>query len=193
MGRVSLYPQYRRRYEANLEVIDRYKEVGLEVDVCNVDGEWRYAVTRESATPEPRCVTVLVAYPDGVQENVSIGRLITPGGSSTSSSDLTRHRGKSAQDLIDKYNEQQRESALAKGTNYCKPSVQTVCVRGVRFLAGDKRGKPDIPSERELEKAEEDQFKARKKRRSRRSWLPSSPSIAQRPLRRIVLLCLTEC
>merc|ERR1712014_497772 len=95
---------------------------------------------------------------------VSIGRIIVPG-RSASSSDLTRSRGKSAQELFEKHKEQERGNAVARGKDYCKPSVQPVCVGGVRFLAGEKRGRSERSDGRAKEAFEEEQAKARKQQK----------------------------
>eukprot|EP00401_Gymnodinium_catenatum_P015745 CAMPEP_0117517614 /NCGR_PEP_ID=MMETSP0784-20121206/31704_1 /TAXON_ID=39447 /ORGANISM="" /LENGTH=496 /DNA_ID=CAMNT_0005313503 /DNA_START=47 /DNA_END=1537 /DNA_ORIENTATION=- len=167
--RICLYPQFRKRYIANLQVTDRFSEGGVEVEVCSVDGEWRRAVTRGSQSRlwDQRCASALVVYPDSEEEYVSMGRLIVPDGSSSSSSDLTRSRGKSAQELFEKYNEHQRDSAVARGKDYCKPTVQTVCVGGVRFLAGEKRGRSDRTAERDTDVLEEEEARARRQQQAR--------------------------
>merc|ERR1712048_560969 len=97
------------------------------------------------------------------EEFVSLGRIIVPGRSHSSSSDLTRSRGKSAQGLFEKHKEQERGAAVARGKDYCKPSVQPVCVGGVRFLAGEKRGRSERSDGRADEALEEEQAKARRK------------------------------
>merc|ERR1712039_778227 len=123
--------------------MDRFADAGIEVEACNVDGEWRSGVTKEPAMThqEHRCLSVCVIYPDGKEEYVSMGRIITPSDSSSSSSDLTRHRGSSAHDLFERFKEQEKGNALARGKDYCKPFVKSVCIGGVRFLAGDKRNR----------------------------------------------------
>lgn len=158
--RICLYPQFRKRYEANLEVLDRFGDAGVEVEACNVDGEWRSCVTKEPAAThqEHRCLSVLVIYPDGQEEYVSMGRIIVPGGSSTSS-DLTTHVGSSAHDLFEKHKEQEKGNAVARGKDYCKPFVQSVCIGGVRFLAGEKRNRP---TERDSEALEEEYARSKR-------------------------------
>merc|ERR1740123_2075416 len=75
----------------------------------------------------------------GVEQQVSIGMLICPG---MSPNDLTTSRGKSYQDLLGKYREQQRESAVASGKDYCKSSGRhTVHAGGQTFICGEKRGR----------------------------------------------------
>merc|ERR1712014_558495 len=92
---------------------------------------------------------------------VSIGRIIVPG-RSASSSDLTRSRGKTAQELFEKHKELERGNAVARGKDYCKPSIQPVCVGGVRFLAGDKRGRSQTSDERDEDALAEEQMRARR-------------------------------
>lgn len=166
--RICLYPQFRKRYTANVEVTEYFADGGVDVEVCSVDGEWRSAVTRDSGSrlSEPRGASALVAYEDGVEEYVSIGRLIVPRKSSSSrdwdASDLTRHRGTSAEELFESYNDEVKGRALARGTDYCKPSVQKVCVGGFRFLAGEKRGRSERVDDQEKEERQEEESRARR-------------------------------
>jgi len=153
--RLVLYGQFRRRYAANLEVLERFKEPGVQLEVCNPDGEWSPAETVGSQNAGRRCATVTVRPPSGQEQSVSLGMLIVPGkGSGSGTQDLTRSRGRSAQELLDRYNEQQRDSAVASGKDYCKTSGQhTMRVGGVPFVAGVKR--------KELEKEEDSDDDAR--------------------------------
>jgi len=139
--RLVLYGQFRRRYAANLEVLDRFKDPGTQVEVCNPDGEWAMAETVGSVSTDRRCATVSVKFPDGGgEQNISVGMLICPGKSPPGSQDLTRTRGRSAAELLERYQEQQRDSAVASGKDYCKTSGQhTMRVGGVPFVAGIKR------------------------------------------------------
>jgi len=140
--RLVLYGQFRRRYAANLEVLDRFKDPGTQVEVCNADGEWFSAETvgSQSFREGKRCTMVNVKLIDGAEQPVSIGMLICPGKGSSSMQDLTRSRGRSAQELLERYQEQQRDNAVASGKDYCKTSGQhTVRVGGVVFVAGVKR------------------------------------------------------
>mmetsp|Transcript_46606 Transcript_46606/g.92707 ORF Transcript_46606/g.92707 Transcript_46606/m.92707 type:complete len:550 (-) Transcript_46606:232-1881(-) len=162
--RLVLYGQFRRRYAANLEVLDRFKDPGTQVEVCNPDGEWAMAETVGSVTTDRRCATVSVKFPDGGgEQNISVGMLICPGkGPPAGVQDLTRSRGRSAAELLERYQEQQRDSAVASGKDYCKTSGQhTMRVGGVPFVAGIKR--------KELEKEEnsdDDMSRARDAARS---------------------------
>merc|ERR1719343_1648382 len=100
------------------------------------------AETVGSVTTDRRCATVSVKFPDGGgEQNISVGMLICPGKApSSGTQDLTRSRGKSAAELLERYQEQQRDSAVASGKDYCKTSGQhTVRVGGVVFVAGVKR------------------------------------------------------
>mmetsp|Transcript_76083 Transcript_76083/g.211522 ORF Transcript_76083/g.211522 Transcript_76083/m.211522 type:complete len:593 (+) Transcript_76083:102-1880(+) len=163
--RMVLYGQFRKRYAANMDVIERFKEAGVEVEVCSPDGEWSRAKTAGEPSPGRRCTTVPVLFLDGDGEevDVSLGMLITPGGSS-SSNDLTRTRGRSTQELLERYDEQQRGAAVASGKDYCKTSGhQVVHVGGVTFVAGVKR------KEAEREDADDEDTRARESRRSAQS------------------------
>jgi len=137
--RLVLYGQFRRRYAANSEVMERFKDAGVKVEVCNQDGEWTTGETTGTQQVSGRLNTVQVKLASGKEQHVSIGMLIVPGKSS-GIQDLTRSRGRSAQELLDRYQEQQRDSAVASGKDYCKTSGQhTVRVGGVAFVAGVKR------------------------------------------------------
>mmetsp|Transcript_74628 Transcript_74628/g.241304 ORF Transcript_74628/g.241304 Transcript_74628/m.241304 type:complete len:534 (-) Transcript_74628:301-1902(-) len=153
--RLVLYGQFRRRYAANLEVLERFKDPGVPVEVCSPDGEWAPAETVGLQGAGRRCATVPVRFPGGAEQSVSLGMLICPGGSSASGGqDLTRSRGRSAQELLERYQEQQRDSAVASGRDYCKTSGQhTMRVGGVPFVAGVKR--------KELEREEDSDDDAR--------------------------------
>mmetsp|Transcript_75895 Transcript_75895/g.217264 ORF Transcript_75895/g.217264 Transcript_75895/m.217264 type:complete len:579 (-) Transcript_75895:69-1805(-) len=150
--RMVLYGQFRKRYAANLEVLDRFKETGVKVEICTLDGEWLTGETSESPS-KGQCKTLKVAMADGEEQDVSLGMLITPSASGNST-DLTRSRGRSAEELLEKFESQQRDAALATGKDYCKTSGQhTLRVGGVPFVAGVKR--KDMDSVRPLETEEE--------------------------------------
>ncbi|CAK0882191.1 unnamed protein product, partial [Prorocentrum cordatum] len=64
--------------------------------------------------------------------------------------DLTRSRGRSSHDLLERFDEKQRSDAVADGKDYCKSSGQhTVRVGGVPFIAGVKR--KELEQQREEE------------------------------------------
>merc|ERR1711879_535372 len=112
--------------------MDRFSEAGVEVEVCNADGEWRSAMTSNSDAQlqQQRCSSLKVVYPSGEEELVSMGRLIIPSyaeAASSSSNDLTCNRGKSAKELFDRYDEEVKGRAVARGSDYCKPSLQMMC------------------------------------------------------------------
>merc|ERR1719210_3237225 len=97
--RLVLYDQFRRRYAANLEVLERFEEPdgGVSVEVCSIDGEWTAGVTTGLPSPGRRRVTTPVRIAGRGDIDASIGMVICPPskGSSSSSSDLTRSRGRS--------------------------------------------------------------------------------------------------
>merc|ERR1712217_644672 len=69
------------------------------------------------------------------------GMVICP---DTKVSDLTTSRGKSYTDLLAKYREAQRASAVASGKDYSKSSgIHTIKAGGQTFLCGKKRGTED--------------------------------------------------
>merc|ERR1712060_133272 len=83
--------------------------------------------------------------------------------------DLTRSRGRSTQELFAKYQDQQRDSAVASGKDYCKTSGQhSMRAGGVLFVAGVKR--------KELEQEEDFEEEARFRERERQN----APSLEQR-------------
>lgn len=168
--RLVLYEQFRKRYEKNLEALDRLDapDGGIDVEVCGVDGEWQSARTIARPTVGRRRVTVPVRLKSsGEEEHISIGMVIMPSRDSSSSHDLTRSRGKSKQELLEKYREQQRDAAVATGRDYCKTSGRhTVHAGGATFICGEKRGRRADGEEDEEEKSRE----AKKQQR------PSEPS-----------------
>lgn len=142
--RICLLRLCRQRYYANLEVVDRYIDAGVEVEVCDDDGEWRTCLTKEPAakSKERRSMSVLVLHPDGKEEYVSLGKVIAPSENS-SASDLTRDRGETSDELFEKHKEQEKGNALARGKEYSKPFVHSVCIRGVRHVVENKRARTD--------------------------------------------------
>mmetsp|Transcript_17476 Transcript_17476/g.34103 ORF Transcript_17476/g.34103 Transcript_17476/m.34103 type:complete len:554 (+) Transcript_17476:65-1726(+) len=139
--RLVLYGQFRRRYDANLEVMERFKDAGVKVEVCNHDGEWAPAETTGVQHTPGRLNTVQVKLASGREQHVSIGMIIVPG-KSAGMQDLTKSRGRSAQELLDRYQEQQRDSAVASGKDYCKSSGRhTIHAGGQTFICGEKRGR----------------------------------------------------
>lgn len=140
--RIVLYEQFRRRYAANLEVFERYEEPGVQVECCSPDGEWTTAETVGTQRLTGRCATVQVRLSDSSEQSVSLGMVICPGRvfNPSNAQDLTRSKGRSSQELLERFEEQQRDSAVAKGKDYCKTSGQhTLRVGGIPFVAGVKR------------------------------------------------------
>jgi len=140
--RMVLYAQFRRRYSANCEVLDRFEDSGVRVEICSADGEWTPAETVEAPSHRRNCKTLLVRLPGGEEREVSLGMVICPEKTFTPSNanDLTRSRGRSAEELLEKFEAQQRDAAVASGKDYCKTSGQhTLRVGGVPFVAGVKR------------------------------------------------------
>merc|ERR1711879_417658 len=74
------------------------------------------------------------------------------------------HHGKSINELFEKFKEQEKGDALARGKDYCKPIVKSVCIGGVRFLAGEKRGRttPNRDEERAFQEYEEEEARAKR-------------------------------
>ncbi|CAK0837717.1 unnamed protein product [Prorocentrum cordatum] len=155
MKRLVLYEQFRKRYAANLAVRERYEHPGKPVEFCSVDGEWSVGETTGSLSSETRNVSVRVKLPgDGGETHVSLGMIISPLGrddpKGAQSRDLTRSRGRSSHDLLERFDEKQRSDAVADGKDYCKSSGQhTVRVGGVPFIAGVKR--KELEQQREEE------------------------------------------
>jgi len=139
--RLVLYEQFRQRYAAHLDKLDRFEDPdgGIPVEVCTVDGEWLEGRTAGPPTPGRRRVCIPVNLAQGVEQQVSIGMLICPG---MSPNDLTTSWGKTYQELLDKYREQQRESAVTSGRDYSKSSGKhTIHAGGQTFVCGEKRGR----------------------------------------------------
>eukprot|EP00927_Polykrikos_kofoidii_P065632 TRINITY_DN61369_c0_g1_i1.p1 TRINITY_DN61369_c0_g1~~TRINITY_DN61369_c0_g1_i1.p1 ORF type:complete len:601 (+),score=98.58 TRINITY_DN61369_c0_g1_i1:95-1804(+) len=138
--RLVLYEQFRRRYEANLEALDKYEDPhgGVVVEVCDCDGEWSVGQTVGSRSPGRRRVTVPVRLDDGGDRDVSIGMLIRKDSGQAASGDLTRSRGRCNTELLEEYRRSQRDAATASGKDYCKTSGRhTVHAGGVTFVCGD--------------------------------------------------------
>lgn len=131
--RLLFYDQFRRRYAANHKVLDEYNHSGLSVEVCLVDGHWDKAVTRGPPSRHERCITVPVQLSSGEERDVSIGMVIQP--DPNAPEDLTRSRGVSNQDLLERYNKRARDSALAVGNGYCKPLQSAIHIASQRVVA----------------------------------------------------------
>lgn len=175
--RLVLYDQFRRRYAANLEVVDRYasEDGGEDVEVCTVDGDWHKARTCGAASSGRRRVTVPVKFAvdkSGGEHNISLGMLISPSSRGSSDpQDLTRSRGRSYQELLDRFRAAQKDSAVASGKDYCKNSGRrTVHAGGMTFIAGEKgeRGGGGGRRSREEEgNADEEEARLRESRKDR--------------------------
>lgn len=164
--RLVLYDQFRRRYAANLEVLDRFSDEDgdVAVEVCSVDGEWTAARTSGRATGGRRRVSVPVRLSlddENDIQHVSIGMLICPPmKGSADPQDLTQSRGRSYQDLLERHRAQQRDAAVATGKDYCKNSGRrTVHAGGMTFIAGEKPGEKTEKRRREEEDEEETRAK----------------------------------
>lgn len=159
--RLVLFETFRRRYAANLEVLSRFeKEGGFEVEVCTLEGEWSRGFTDGPPATSRRKVTVPVKFHEGGRQDVSLGMLICPQNLGRDLQDLTVSRGKSHQELLEKYREQQRVAAVASGKDYCKTSGRhTVHAGGVTFVAGEKRRRDEDEEDREDEEARANQAK----------------------------------
>lgn len=163
--RMVMYAQFRKRYSAHLAVLDRFQEEDVSVEICNADGEWLRGRTVEAINQNRTTKTLLVKLESGEEQTVSLGMVICPSSSSSSSSDLTRSRGRSAEELLRNFEAQQKDSALASGKDYCKTSGQhTVRVGGVPFVAGVKR--KELETERTADLDED----RRESRRTGPSW-----------------------
>jgi len=135
----------------------------MPVEICNPDGEWSSAETVGSHSSERRTTSVRVRLSGGKEENVSLGMLIVPSkDGKVDPQDLSRCRGRSSEELFAKYQDQQKDSAVASGKDYCKSSGQhTMRVGGVPFVAGIKR--------KDMEKEEDFDEESRIRDRERQS------------------------
>eukprot|EP00746_Dinoflagellata_sp_MGD_P030937 gnl/MRDRNA2_/MRDRNA2_173454_c0_seq1.p1 gnl/MRDRNA2_/MRDRNA2_173454_c0~~gnl/MRDRNA2_/MRDRNA2_173454_c0_seq1.p1 ORF type:complete len:501 (+),score=107.87 gnl/MRDRNA2_/MRDRNA2_173454_c0_seq1:95-1597(+) len=132
LGRLALYAQFRKRYAANLGVIDRYEDAGLALEVCREDGEWVDARTVGGKTWGRRCVKILVQFADGSQQRMSLGMVITPD-HSAEYGDLTSSHGKSNKELLEQCRNTIKEDAVTGKKDYCRGDVPRARKkRGVR-------------------------------------------------------------
>lgn len=165
--RLSWYSQFRRRYIQNLEVLDRFEkpEGGVDVEFCGPDGEWYDAKSAGARSYSSRLVTVPVFRAQSPQtvEHVSLGMVICVDKEPRDSKDLTRSRGTSNKELLEKCREQQRQSAMATGKNYNKSTFRHIVrAGGVAISVGGTHDMPKHVSEYESDE-EEREFKKRKK------------------------------
>merc|ERR1711972_1070036 len=96
----------------------------------------------------------------GDEQEVALGMIIAPSkgaghGGSSQAYDLTRSRGRSSEELLQMYQDRQKESAVASGKDYCKNGGQhTLRAGGVLLVAGIKRKEleqeEDVEDEHEL-------------------------------------------
>merc|ERR1712083_418683 len=75
----------------------------------------------------------------------------------------TRDKGTSADDLYKQYKESEQGKALARGKDYCKPFVHSVCIRGVRYVTENKRERNHMRSESESDGPDEEEETRKKK------------------------------
>lgn len=152
--RLVMYAQFRKRYTANLEVLDRFAEEDVTVEICNDDGEWVPARTVEAVKTNKATKTVAVKLKNGEEITVSLGMVTCPSSSSRNEGDLTRSRGRSAEELLKNFEASQKDNALASGKDYCKTSGQQYMrVGGMPFAVGGKR--KDLESERAAEEEDD--------------------------------------
>merc|ERR1712228_917645 len=160
--RLVYYEQFRKRYAANLEVLERFEEPkgGVQVEVCDEDGVWSAGVTIGARSSGRQRVIVPVRLASGEVQDVSIGMIIAPDNSRPSGSgraiDLTRSKGKSNKELLEEFRNSQRDAAVASGKDYCKSSGRhTIHAGGVTFVCGDgdrKQQQRDSDSDEEADR-----------------------------------------
>lgn len=175
--RLVLYEQFRKRYAANLEVLkDRYSDPDgdIPVEVCSLEGEWAAGKTTGPPTKGDRRVTLPVKFSNGDEQIVSIGMIISPPSrGSADFQDLTRSRGRSYQELLERQRAQQKDAAVASGKDYCKNSGRrTVHAGGMTFIAGDrpekrKRDGEDSDEEGRARHSRKDREKDEEERRKK--------------------------
>jgi len=165
---LALYRQFRQRYTANCAVIDWYTEPKVEVEVCSTDGEWSRARTIGQVSPGDRRVTARLRFKDGTERSVSLGMVICPGNKDDRQDwdreDLRCERGRSMDQLMEELVQEQRENAVAKGTDYFRGSKHVTInpLGGVPIVAGMKR--KDQNREYESESEDEDDKRNRLER-----------------------------
>merc|ERR1719428_142418 len=167
--RLCLYGQFRKRYQQNLEVLDRFEKLegGVEVEVCAEDGEWFAATTAGARSYDSRLVNMPIFNPSAKQvEHISISKIICVDREPRDSKDLTRSRGTSNQELLEKCREQQRASALSSDKNYSRSHFQhQIRIGGVSVLVGQpnsEQPKRNLEQERKEALEEEQALKRRK-------------------------------
>merc|ERR1711977_248663 len=79
--------------------------------------------------------------------------------------DLTKSRGTSNQELVDRYNKKTRDSALAVGNEYCKPVSGAIYIASQRVVAITGKKNKEREEDSEDERMEEERLKEAKKRR----------------------------
>merc|ERR1712066_1001547 len=111
-----------------------------------------------------QCVTIPVQLSSGENMDVSLGMIIRPD-ATAAEDDLTRSRGTSNQELVDRYNKKTRESALAVGNEYCKPISGAIYIASQRVVAITGKKNKDREENSEDEQMEEERLQEAKKRR----------------------------
>lgn len=110
--RFVMYGQFRKRYQANLEVLGRYEAAGVPVEVCKeLDGEWVNAKTVGAKSHSKRCISIPVRFENGTIKNVSIGMIITVD-ANADHADLTKSRGQNNKELLEKLRQEQKEGVV---------------------------------------------------------------------------------
>lgn len=135
--RIAPLGQYRKRTQSNKQTLQLFKEPGTPVEACS-NGEWLPGEVMHVDEKLPTRITVKVHLENGLDEVHHLGKIILrEGRSGTSrgrsrsrsprrghSPDLTRHAGKSLDEMVQDLRNRQKERAVcSSGKDYARKPI----------------------------------------------------------------------
>eukprot|EP00927_Polykrikos_kofoidii_P083929 TRINITY_DN8720_c1_g1_i1.p1 TRINITY_DN8720_c1_g1~~TRINITY_DN8720_c1_g1_i1.p1 ORF type:complete len:685 (-),score=145.24 TRINITY_DN8720_c1_g1_i1:138-2096(-) len=135
-------PQFRKRAQANIRILDTYRQKGVEVEACSKDGEWHSGEVTELLEASGSRLKVRVRF-DGQEreEAVHIGKVILTDSRhqslqgyhrarrrsrsrSSSGVDWARHKGKTGVELVEELRRREQDRAVCtSGKEYARRPV----------------------------------------------------------------------
>lgn len=130
-AKLAQVPQFRKRAQANQQLLDVYRQSNVKVQVCNTDGTWIDAVSLYLNESRPYRLRLNVRLDDNSEESVQLGKVILVDSHFSSANgyyrpkngevDWSREKGKSGTELVDELRRLDREKAVcSSGKEYAK-------------------------------------------------------------------------
>jgi pre-mRNA-splicing factor 38B len=130
-NKLSQVSQYRKRAQANQEILDTFRGKSVRVEACPTDSDWLPGeVLQLIEEPSSRMKLRIRFDADPREQNVHIGKVILAASAGTSASrggnvvDWTRDKGRSHDELLEEYRTRTRERAVvSSGKEYSRRPV----------------------------------------------------------------------